>query len=120
MFYGQYCPAEWDKEVTIIAGANDPSGISGVQIFFWLRNKRDNSLSPVNSLPMIQSVIPIRGGSIRLWARRITLSDLRGPWSTGDYWLQFYFVVTDSTCAQAQSEMYPYRATFRECLEPIP
>lgn len=107
-FYGQNC-SNPDKAVAIFAGPNDPSGVSNVQIYFWLRSKAGGTQSSLNSLPMTQT------GFFGVWTRKIGFSEIAGPYTYGEYWFQFYFVATDTVSAQTQSPVYLDRVTFSEC-----
>jgi hypothetical protein len=56
-----------------------------------------------------------RGTYFDSWVATITPEDIPGNRNLGDYWFQFYYLVTDKTGAQTESPFYGALVTYQEC-----
>jgi len=107
---GDACAGPKDEMIRI--DVNDPDGVAGVQIYFQLQNKKTFEYFEWNNLPMTYET----GRSLPHWIVDITGANILGNAVYGEeYWLQFYFVATDKTRAQTQSDLYQYLITYIVC-----
>ena len=98
--------------VTISVVASDPSGISNVEIYFWLLNQQSGQVTNEPSLPMVYS----SGSFLAAWQRKINSYPDIPNWDWGtDYLFQFYFLATDKTGVQTQSQTYRGLVTYSTC-----
>jgi hypothetical protein len=107
---------------TISISANDPSGVSDVDIYFWLANKNSGSRTSATRRPMNYSRLidpftnRLRG---ELWVIRIEPADIEGKYTGGQsYWFQFYFLAVDRVGAETRSRTYGNQISL-DCWKPI-
>ncbi len=106
---GDACGTPMDETIRVIVA--DADQVAAVQIYYRLQNQKTGETTQWGSLSMVYH----QGTFLGSWVATITPNDIPGNRGLGDYWFQFYFLATDKTGAQTQSQLYRGLVTYQEC-----
>jgi hypothetical protein len=106
---GDACGTPTDETIRVIVA--DADQVAAVQIYYRLQNQKTGETTQWGSMSMVYH----QGTFLGSWVATITPNDIPGNRGLGDYWFQFYFLATDKTGAQTQSQLYRGLVTYQEC-----
>lgn len=106
---GDTCSISSPRFENIGINVHDPDGVTDVQIDFQLQDKTTFAYQELNKLPMVYD-------DGEYWRVQITGDNIPGnPPAGQEFWFSFFFVATDKTGAQTQSDEYGFLVTYETC-----
>lgn len=102
---------ECNQLVTIKEIVMDPSGVSKVELHYWVVDKTTNQARHESSFQMRF----VEAGMFSHWEQAFQ-APVIDEYPTKDYWFRFMFVATDNAGVQTSSPAYVI--TFRSCYSP--